>query len=68
MLLVTNGDSAAECIEGAALSAEVLPWRDVLHEGPVSAGIPNAELGEVRSRFIAARGGPTSKMYRRSTS
>ena len=31
MLLVTNGDSAAERIEEAGLAGELLPWRDVLH-------------------------------------
>jgi hypothetical protein len=31
----------------------MLPWRDVLHEGPVPAGLALAELSEVRARFIA---------------
>jgi hypothetical protein len=56
MLLVTNGDSVAECIERAGLAGEVLPWRDVLHEGPVPAGLSDAELGEIRARFLADRG------------
>ncbi len=56
MLLVTNGDSAAERIERAGLAGEILPWRDVLHEGPVPAGLPARELGEVRARFLAERG------------
>jgi hypothetical protein len=56
MLLVTNGDSAAERIELAGLGGLILPWRDVLHEGPVPAGLPDRELGEVRARFLADRG------------
>lgn len=56
MLLVTNGDLAAERIEWAGLAGEVLPWRDVLHEGPVPAGLLDAELGEARARFLADRG------------
>jgi hypothetical protein len=56
MLLVTNGDSAAERIEEAGLAGELLPWRDVLHEGPVPAGLSDSELGEVRGRFLADRG------------
>ncbi len=56
MLLVTNGDSAAERIELAGLADVILPWRDVLHEGPVPAGLPARELGEVRARFLADRG------------
>jgi len=56
MLLVTNGDSAAERIERAGLAGEILPWRDVLHEGPVPAGLSARELREVRARFLADRG------------
>jgi Domain of unknown function (DUF1835) len=55
MLHVTNGDSAAGTLAEAGLEGRVLPWRDVLHEGPVPALAP-AELRGVRSEFIAARG------------
>jgi hypothetical protein len=51
MLLVTNGDSAAEQIEWAGLAGVILPWRDVLHEGPVPAGLSARELAEVRARW-----------------
>lgn len=40
---------------GAGLAGEVLPWRDVLHEGPVPAGLSDAELGAARARFLADR-------------
>lgn len=43
-------------IRAAGVPGEVLPWRDVLHEGPVPANLPLAELGEVRARFIAGMG------------
>ena len=56
MLHVTNGDVAADLIRAAGLPGEVLPWRDVLHEGPVPARLPLAELSHVRARFIAQRG------------
>ncbi|MEA2583258.1 MAG: hypothetical protein QOF33_1343 [Thermomicrobiales bacterium] len=56
MLHVTNGDSAAELIAGSGLSETVLPWRDVLHEGPIPAGLSLDELRDVRARFIADRG------------
>ncbi len=35
-LIVTNGDSAAELLKLAGREAAVLPWRDVLHEGPIA--------------------------------
>lgn len=56
MLHVTNGDYAAEAIRALDLPGQVLPWRDVLHEGPVPAGLPLPELSAVRARFIAGRG------------
>ena len=56
MLFITNGDSAASRIAASGLAGEILPWRDVLHEGPVPAGLPPEELADVRSRFLAERG------------
>jgi hypothetical protein len=56
MLHVTNGDSAAGGIRAAGIGGEVLPWRDVLHEGPVPATASLEELSEVRARFIAGGG------------
>lgn len=56
MLHVTNGDVAAGAIRAAGILGEILPWRDVLHEGPVPAGLPLRELSLVRAGFIASRG------------
>jgi hypothetical protein len=56
VLHVTNGDLAAARIAGASFEGDVLPWRDVLHEGPVPGGIGDAELREVRAEFLAAPG------------
>jgi Domain of unknown function (DUF1835) len=56
MLHITNGDSAAQVIRRAGVPGDVLPWRDVLHEGPVPQGLPFEELRGVRARFIAAAG------------
>jgi hypothetical protein len=56
MLHITNGDLAAARIAEAAPGGDVLPWRDVLHEGPVPAGLGDAELREVRAGFLAAPG------------
>jgi hypothetical protein len=52
---VTNGDSAAGTLAETGLGGRVLPWRDVLHEGPVPDLAP-ADLRGVRAEFIAARG------------
>ncbi|HEY7770336.1 DUF1835 domain-containing protein [Longimicrobium sp.] len=56
MLHVTNGDAAADAIRAAGIPGEILPWRDVLHEGPVPADLALRELSLVRAEFIASRG------------
>ncbi len=39
-----------------AVSGSFLPWRDVLHEGPVRAGLTLEQLSAERARFIAEAG------------
>ena len=51
MLHVTNGDSAADTIRQTGIVGPVLPWRDVLHEGPVPAGLTLEAMSTVRARF-----------------
>ncbi len=53
MLHLTNGDSAADLIREAGIGGKVLPWRDVLHMGPVpdklsSVCQKNTYFGRVR--------------------
>ncbi len=50
MLHVTNGTSVS--LAEAGLGGEILVWLDVLHEGPVPAGIGDEELSRVRGRFL----------------
>ena len=65
MLHITNGDCAAEVIRAAGVGGEVLPWRDVLHEGPVPARLSLESLSAVRARFIAGSGwGPEGEVER----
>src|SRR5215475_8502834 len=54
-LHVTNGDSAGNTLRQTTLGGAVLPWQDVLHEGPVPAG-PRHELLQARAAFLAACG------------
>lgn len=56
MLHLTNGDHAASCITGAGIVGTVVPWRDVLHEGPVPAGLSVHEMRLTRARFLADQG------------
>jgi len=57
VLHLTDGDCAAQALSRAGIAPEdVLPWRDVLHEGPVPAGLTLEELSAVRARFLAQAG------------
>jgi redox-sensitive transcriptional activator SoxR len=55
LLHVTNGESAANTLRRTALGGSVLPWQDVLHEGPVPA-LPRAELLRTRAAFLSECG------------
>ena len=56
VLHITNGDYAAEQIRAAGLGDHVLPWRDVLHEGPVPPPATLDSLRPLRVRFLAGQG------------
>ena len=58
MLHVTNGDSAGRKL-AAVEPGTILPWRDVLHEGPVPAGLAPAALNAARARFLTEAGWAT---------
>lgn len=40
----------------AGIPGDILPWRDVLHEGPVPHGLSLDQLSRVRAKFIAEKG------------
>ena len=55
-LIITNGDTAGELLAASGIDGDILPWRDVLHEGPIVAG-GLARSTEIRSAFLAGRFG-----------
>ncbi len=55
LLHVTNGESAANTLRRTRLGGAVLPWQDVLHEGPVEA-LPRPQLLRRRAQFLAECG------------
>ncbi len=65
MLHVTNGDCAADLLRASGIGGDVLPWRDVLHEGPVPAGLDLAALSDARADFIAGMGWGEAAAVRR---
>lgn len=54
-LHVINGDAAAADLAEALAHVRILVWRDVLHEGPVPAVVPEQLVG-IRAQFLADRG------------
>lgn len=55
-LIITNGDAAAELLKLAGRDGTILPWRDVLHEGPI-AGPGLAACSRLRVDYLAHRFG-----------
>ncbi len=66
MLHVTNGDSAADLVRSAGMEGDVLPWRDVLHMGPVPRGMSMGALSECRAAFLASLGWGEERELRES--
>ena len=50
-LHVTNGDATVPGLRGTGLAQVIMPWRDVLHEGPVP-DVPAGELRRIRAEFL----------------
>lgn len=40
----------------AGIQEEILPWRDVLHDGPVPSGLELVELSRIRAGYLAGSG------------
>jgi uncharacterized protein DUF1835 len=54
-LIITNGDSAADLLAAAGKAGRILPWRDVLHEGPILADLSactRARVAYLAGRFL----------------
>jgi hypothetical protein len=56
MLHLTNGKAIIPKITEAGIGGRIVPWDDVLHEGPVPAGLGVSALGSVRADFLALCG------------
>lgn len=53
MLHLTNGESAAGSLRDGGMPGSVIAWLDVLHEGPVPAGLTLEGMSEVRAHFLS---------------
>ena len=55
MLHITNGDCAVPPLRAAGVDGQILPWRAVLHDGPVPPLDPEG-LRAVRAEFLGDKG------------
>ncbi len=55
ILNITNGGSAVEIMKQANIPGVLLPWQDVLHDGPIPSNLSLEELSKIRSQFIVDR-------------
>lgn len=55
ILHITNGDNTVHLMQAAELPGTFLPWRDVLHEGPVPSGLELEALSTLRAQFLTGR-------------
>lgn len=56
ILHITNGDSAVMKMHEAGIEGNILPWRDVLHDGRVLPGDDLEAVSKARAGFIASLG------------
>jgi len=59
-LHVANGTCTTRIIESAGIPGTLSIWADPLHEGPVPGGLTDAELLDLRARYLA---GPTDQAH-----
>lgn len=55
-LNITNGDCAVDIMQKAGIEGDFLPWRDVLHDGPVPKDKTLEGLSNIRAEFISSLG------------
>lgn len=56
-LFITNGDSAADLLAASGLAGTILPWRDILHEGPLVPAESLERLSDIRAAYLSERFG-----------
>jgi len=66
ILHILNGDSTAESFKDAGLEGDVMVWREVLSEGPLSEDISSAQFWKNRSEWISEAFNETSDGYQKS--
>ena len=55
-MIITNGQSAVEALRLAGVNEPILPWDDVLYDGPVPAVENHSDLSAIRAGHLASLG------------
>jgi hypothetical protein len=63
LLHVVNGDATVARLQPLSLQGDVLVWRDILVEGPVTAGVGIESLATWRAPWLAQRFGIAEDAY-----
>ncbi len=66
VLHILNGDSTAESFKDTGFEGEVMVWREVLSEGPVSEDLVSAQFWQNRSEWISEAFNETPDNYQQS--
>jgi hypothetical protein len=64
-LHLTNGTAIIPAMRQAGVTGDIVPWDDVLHEGPVPEGLGPAALRDRRAEFLASCGWAPTEAIRR---
>lgn len=56
-LIITNGDAAVSVLGEAGLGGRIIPWADVLHEGPLVPGASLEDHSKTRAEYLSKRFG-----------
>ena len=64
LLHITNGQAIIPLIQAAGIDGRIVPWDDVLHEGPVPSGLNAAALRAVRAEFISGQDSTYAEVMR----
>jgi hypothetical protein len=68
MLHVTNGSIFVTRLHDLGVPGRALPWDDVLHEGPVRAGLDHATLRSERAAYLSSQGFDSAEIIERGLS
>ncbi|MFT5112584.1 MAG: hypothetical protein ACI8P9_001911 [Parasphingorhabdus sp.] len=65
-LNLTNGDNSIDVLKNIGVKDPIVPWRDVLHEGPILEKCSHEEQSRSRAEYIISQGWGDSQKIKAS--